>query len=192
MPKDSLRESSQKLEDLFFAERDREKLEALRRKMAEEARVTELAAASGIENDEVLKQLHALDIGPDTLAALTLVPLIEVAWADGTLDDRERQAIFQAAAAEGIGPEGDDPAHTLLTSWLAKRPGQELRAAWFEYVRAFCARLSPEACDELQRTVLGRARSVAEATGGFLGLGNRVSPSEAQVLADLLEAFATE
>ena len=65
MPRDPLRESSQKLEDIFFAERDREKLEALRRQMAHEARVAEIAAATGIENDEVLKQLHALDIGPD-------------------------------------------------------------------------------------------------------------------------------
>ena len=37
--------------------------------------------------------------------------------------------------------------------------------------------------------ILGRARNVAEATGGFLGLGNRISPEEEIILAELAKAF---
>lgn len=187
MSESPLRQRGLGLEEEFFAKRNQEKLQALREKLAAEARVAELAAATGIHNEEVLAQLHELDIGPGTFAAIALVPLIEVAWADGKLDDAERAAVLKAAIAEGVDPDG--PAHTLLDSWLASRPGPPLRAAWFAYVRAFCGRLSSEARRELQNTVLGNARSVAEATGGFLGLGNKISPMEEQVLNDLRGAF---
>ncbi len=189
MSESPLRQHGRGLEEQFFAKRNQEKLEALRDKLAAEAKVAELAAATGIQNEEVLKQLHELDIGPGTFAAIALVPLIEVAWADGKLDEAERAAVLKAAIEEGVDPDG--PAHTLLDTWLASRPGPELRAAWFAYVRAFCDRLSTEACREFQNTVLGNARSVAEATGGFLGLGNRISPMEDQVLADLRGAFTS-
>ena len=178
------------LENEFFAKRDKEKLEALRAQLAKDAKVAELAAATGIDNEEVLKQLHDLDIGPGTFAAIALVPLIEVAWADGKLEDREREAVLKAAIAEGVDPDG--PAHTLLVSWLASRPGPELRAAWFEYVRAFCRGMSEQACHDFQDTVLGNALGIAEATGGFLGLGSRISPMEEQVLNDLRGAFTAD
>ena len=185
---DPFKASAKALEDAFFAKRDAEKLAALRAKLAKEAEVAELAAAIGIEDPGILEQLHALDIGSDTLAALALVPLVEVAWADGELDDKERAAILQAAQEEGAKAGG--PAMELLETWLTARPGPDLRAAWFEYVRAFCARLSPESRAALQEDLLSRTRRVAEATGGFLGFGRRVSPSEQQVLDDLLGAFA--
>ena len=190
MGEDTIRRAGRALEDAFWAKRDREKLEALREQLAKEAKTAELAAATGIDSPEVLEQLHALDIGPDTLSALVIVPLIEIAWADGKLDERERDAILKAAIQEGVDPDG--PTHGLLETWLASRPGPELRAAWFEYVRAFCARLSPDARAEFQRTLLENAFSVAEATGGFLGLGSRTSPAEQQVIEDLRSAFAED
>ena len=41
----------------------------------------------------------------------------------------------------------------------------------------------------LKEDLLGRARAVAEAAGGLLGFGNKVSKSEQAVLDDLEEAF---
>lgn len=187
MSESPLRKYARGLENEFFAKRDQEKLQALREKLATEAKVAELAAATGIENEEVLKQLHDLDIGADTFAAIALVPLVEIAWADGKLDAPERDAVLKAAIAEGVDPDG--PAHGLLVAWMASRPGPELRAAWFEYVRAFCKTMSPEACLSFKRTVLGNAQSIAEASGGFLGLGNRISPIEQEVVRDLQAAF---
>jgi uncharacterized tellurite resistance protein B-like protein len=185
---DPVSASGKALEDAFFAERDRVKLARFKADLARQAQLAELAAASGVGDDDVLAQLHDLDIGADTFVALALVPLVEVAWADGTLDEKERAAVRKAAAEEGV-HEGE-PAHALLDGWLAERPGPELHAAWYEYVRALLDRLSPEAAAKLQEGLLGRARRVAEAAGGFLGLMSRVSPSEQQVLDDLRAAFA--
>jgi hypothetical protein len=43
--------------------------------------------------------------------------------------------------------------------------------------------------ESLKNQILGRARSVAEATGGFLGLGSRISNEEEIILAELAKAF---
>jgi len=39
---------------------------------------------------------------PETVLALQLVPLAAVAWADGKIEPREREAVLKAAAAQGI------------------------------------------------------------------------------------------
>jgi hypothetical protein len=187
MGTDYIRDRSRALENAFFAKRDAEKLAALRAKLAKEARVAELATASGIEDHEVLETLVELDIRAETYAALTLVPMIEVAWADGTLDRKERAAVLKSAAGQGV-KEGT-PAYGLLESWLEARPGKELLEAWFEYLKALMERLPPNGQREFKRALVGRAQQVAEATGGFLGLGSKISDSEREVLDALNAAF---
>jgi uncharacterized membrane protein YebE (DUF533 family) len=62
-----------------------------------------LAAASGITDDAVLDRLAAFNLGADTLAALSVAPLVVVAWADGGIDDKERSAVLAGAAEAGLG-----------------------------------------------------------------------------------------
>lgn len=175
------------LENAFFARQDEEALERLR--VADRARSQReaLSAASGITDTTVLDHLIDLNIEPRTLAALALVPLVLVAWADGALDAREKTAVLDAAHEAGIDRQAE--AATLLTNWLAAPPGRPIAAAWHEYAAALSAAATPPTRAALQRETLGRARRVAEAAGGFLGLGNRVSEAEARVLAELERAF---
>jgi hypothetical protein len=49
--------------------------------------------------------------------------------------------------------------------------------------------LDPQARQRLRDEVMGRARAVAEAAGGFLGLGRKVSAAEEAVLRELAQAF---
>jgi hypothetical protein len=49
--------------------------------------------------------------------------------------------------------------------------------------------LSGSERESLKQQILGRARSVAEATGGFLGLGSKISSEEEIILAELAKAF---
>src|SRR5437763_2479063 len=57
----------------------------------------ELRKASGMTDPALLDQLVALGMTGKTVAALSLVPLIWVAWADGVIQDNERTAILHAA-----------------------------------------------------------------------------------------------
>ena len=45
------------------------------------------------------------------------------------------------------------------------------------------------AMNDLKSDLLGRARTVAEAAGGILGLGSKVSKSEQAMLEELAHAF---
>jgi hypothetical protein len=176
------------LEEAFFAKQDQELRRRLRE--ADQARQDKeaLAAASGITDDAVLDKLIALNIGSDTLAALSLIPLVAVAWADGSIEDKERNVAFSKAAEMGLGK--DDISHQLFKQWLSEPPPPALMAAWRDYIAALSAALSPEARPAFKQEILDRARAVAEAAGGILGLVRKVSPAEENVLQQLGRAFS--
>lgn len=174
------------LEEQFFARHERELVERVRQEAREKERKAALAEASGIREEAVIDRLAALGLDAGTVAALGLVPLVEVAWADRELHEKEREAVLRAAGDAGAG-EGT-AAHALLTSWLDKRPGAELLSAWKGYVGALVASLDVAERQALRDGILGRARGVAEAAGGFLGIG-KVSDAEEQKLRELEAAF---
>ncbi len=174
------------LEEAFFAKHNAQLLEKLREK-GKRTRKQKLIEACGIDDDRVLQPLLELDIEAESVVALTLVPLIRVAWADGSIRPEERLAVMNAAAQEGI-VEGS-PCAALLENWLKQKPEPRLVEAWKNYVSALSDTLEPKARESLRDQVIGRARDVAEATGGFLGLGNRISKSEERILAELEMAF---
>jgi hypothetical protein len=177
-----------KLEDLFFAEQDA-KLIAKQRELARMARTQRaLADVSGITNQEVLRRLLELDISPELLASLAVVPLVEVAWADGSVHERERKAILDGAAGVGMGRGSVD--YELLEEWLTQPPPASLLEAWVHYIAGLCEVLSEEDRKSLQLSLLSRARLVAEAAGGFLGLVSKVSAQEEVVLDRMAKAFA--
>lgn len=137
----------------------------------------------------LVQGLTALGVQADTLAALTLIPLVEVAWADGLMEPSERKAVMEGAQACGIEPAS--PSAALLDAWLEERPGAELLVMWRQLIGAICKNLSWEARARLQTAIVGRARDVAEAAGGVLGFGS-VSDDEERVLAALGAAFEPE
>jgi hypothetical protein len=175
------------LEEAFFA-RENERLRQQLRDLDDTKRKKEaLAAASGITNDAVLEKLAALNISNETVAALALVPLIAIAWADGSIDDKERAAVFAKAQDEGVSQ--GDLSRELFQRWLSERPPANLLITWKEYVRALVETMSAEDRRFFKGRVLDRARGVAEAAGGFLGIGSKVSASEQKVLDELANAF---
>jgi len=176
------------LEDSFFHVKNSELLDDFREHLDRMERTAQLADASGIHDDAILQRLVALNIGPETLAALTLVPVVEVAWADGKVDAKEHATVL--SAAEKIGMLREDDAFALLDEWLNEKPSPEMMVAWKQYVSALCETLDDEAVECLKHDLLDRAQAVAEATGGILGLGNPVTAEEKAVLDELEGAFA--
>jgi hypothetical protein len=94
----------------------------------------ELSLSSGITDRAVLRLLADLEVSSSVVAALALVPLVEVAWADGELAPEERASVLTASEEQGIRP--GSPAHRLLASWLEHRPSQGLFDAWLAYIEA--------------------------------------------------------
>lgn len=183
----NLKNRAVNLEEQFFANRDAE----LVKKLAEDLKAKEgkaaLAEASGINDDSVLTELYDLGINPTTLAALSMVPLVEVAWADEELDKREKGAILKASAEKNINP--GSASYELLEAWLQEKPSTDFREAWLDYVKAVCANLSAENKNKFHQEIMGSARKIASASGGILGMIDKISNAEEKMLAFLDTAF---
>ncbi len=179
-----LASSGRALEDAFFrrgADRVRERLRAHGGDAAAETTAGEIPIDA-----QLIERLGRLGIGAETLTALTLIPLAEVVWADGVMEQPERLAVLAGAEACGMHP--GTPAAELLSVWLDERPGPELLEVWRQLIGGICAELSIEARLRLQREIVGRARDVAESAGGVMGFG-AVSREEERVLTQLEGAF---
>ncbi len=190
MSEDFLADRRRALEESFFRHRNMELLERLKREAILEARRNELARASGISDQKLLDRLIDLDMQAATVAALSLVPLVRIAWADGALNDLERDAILQASVDSGLST--DSPGYHWLVAWLQTEPEPELVRCWNDYVAALLNVVSADDREALQRGLLGRARDVALAAGGFLGLGAKISPEEQCILSELDGIFASQ
>jgi hypothetical protein len=183
---DFLADRKRALEDSFFAHLDRALLEKLRAQVTADEEKQTLAAASGIHDEAVLNELAALGISAGTVAALTLVPLVEVAWAQGGVAKTERDAILKAAHENGV-TQGSAP-YQLLQHWLNEKPEPKLLAVWKDYVAALRQAADPKAFEKIRADILDRAEHVAQAADGFLGMAS-VSAKEKAMLAELERAL---
>jgi hypothetical protein len=181
-----LRERGRSLEDEFFHRADKQLLARLKEAKDIEATRETLGKASGITDPAVLDRMIALGIQPATLAALSLVPLVEVAWADSSLDDKERRITLDRAREAGVRPEG----MALLETWLNRRPNPELFDTWEQMMKTVRGQLGADEVARLKSAIMAQARAVAGASGGVLGLGGKVSAAEAAVIQRLEAAFA--
>jgi hypothetical protein len=173
--------------EAYFDQQDRELIAKMRQKLAAQEREVELAAATGITDKMILSDLGKSDADIGAIAALGLIPLVEVAWADGRISPGESTAALKAAASMGV-PEGSQ-AYALLEKWLANRPSHGAVAAWKEYVKALAKSWGRDRTRHIQKAIIGRATSVAQSAGGILGLGAKVSAKEQAVLDELDSAF---
>jgi len=188
MRKEFLADRRKVLEEPFFPRRN--ELLAWRFRKAEEAKARKdaLSVASGITDDVILENLVALNIGKETLPALFLAPLVAVAWADGCIEDTERNAVLAGAAELGLSEQ--EASYQLLERWLVERPSPELLTSWKQYIDALSVRLSQHALEALKPELLRCARAVVEAAGGRFDTGQRVSSPGRAVLEDLETAIS--
>ena len=61
--------------------------------------------------------------------------------------------------------------------------------AWQDSIKQLRETMAGEDFETLRREILERAGDVARASGGLLGFGEKVSPTEQAVLAELQHAF---
>ena len=129
-------------------------------------------------------KLVDLQIPPQLVASLAMVPLVEVAWADGNVGSKEREVIIREAH---IDSEVDK---TIIERWLTHRPEPALLEAWVHYVEGLCENLDDNDRKALKDSIMEPDWAVARAEGGVLGPGNKVSTAEREVLGALEAAFA--
>ena len=174
MSRDAFKSRSDALENEFFAKMDQQLLDKLRCS----SECEEFRNRLGL-SDSVAKALLAAGVTLPAAAALRIVPLAVVAWADRVLESSEREVIMAAAAKHGI--PLDDVAGQLLNRWLTSPPPQNLLENWIEYTKALIKQMDAKSADDLRDSIMIEIRQVAEASGGLLGWG-AISSTEGHVI----------
>ena len=175
------------LEESFFSKREAKLLEQIQEERRLEEGLQALAGECGVEDEKVLAALMHAGIEAETLAALTLIPLVAVAWANGTIETAEREAVLEAAERSGVSK--GEPPFELLEAWLAFRPPDTLMESWLGYARELRTLLSDEEREVVRNDIAERAFKIADAAGGIMGLGSRVSRAEKVVLEQIKDAI---
>ncbi len=178
-----LRKDAARLEESFFAGDHHRLLEELRLESEESERRRRLSAVVKIKDPAFLNRLAAIGFSPETALAIVLIPLIAVAWADGKLDDREREAILEAARERGVTAERIGL--QLLKDGLARQPDPKLLASWKAYVGRLWSYFTADERWAMRNNCLKSVREVAEAAGGILGLGSKISAEERRVIEEI-------
>lgn len=187
MSNDAFDERRKALEEEFFKKQNEGLLKKLQDEKSRTSSREDISRLTGISNESVLNTLADMKLGSAATLVMSMFPLVEVAWADGVLDARERKVVLEQAAGVGITPGTE--AAVFLERWLDERPEFAWNALWSDYVRELSKKLGEGERELLKNEVLGRARLVAEASGGMMGLGFNVSPAEKKVLEKLERAF---
>ena len=178
---------SRRREDEFFHKRDQELILAARRQAESEAQFRDLSAVTGISDQQTLQDLQRFDYNAQTALLLELMPLVQVAWSDGSVNELERKRIFTIARLEGI--ETGDPRWDRLAQSLQIRPSDEFFQATLRGLRASLEGLPVEDRRRIDRKLIIHCTSVASVSGGFLGLGSRISNAEQAAINEIVAAL---
>jgi tellurite resistance protein len=175
-----------KLEDLFFLKKESELLAKYQEMQKMKETMENLRDVSGIHDEQVLKKFIDLNIRPETLASLALVPCVLVAWADGQVDYKETTSIMKTAAKIGWGKTSID--YILLNHWLKNKPSPLLQDAWLHFVENLCKKMTSEEILRFKEEIIAHAKVIAQSSGGFWSFG-KISKAEKEVLNNLAHAF---
>lgn len=182
--KDAFAERGRSLEEEYFHRKERELIEKMRVRAAADEQRRRLGQETGVADDDVLRDLQDLGYTPETVMLLHLVPLIQTAWAEGGVSQKERDLIAKAARARGI--KAGSPADQQLEMWLSRRPSDELFEKTLRAIRAILQAQPADARAASEKDLLSLATTIATASGGIVGFG-AVSEDERQILAHISE-----
>jgi hypothetical protein len=156
----------------------------MRVRAAGEEQRRRLGQETGVGDDDVLRDLQELGYTPETVMLLHLVPLIQTAWAEGGVTQKERDLIVKAARSRGI--TAGSPADQQLDLWLAQRPSDELFEKTLRAIRTILQAQPDDARAASEKDLLALASAIATASGGIVGF-HAVSDEERQILAHISE-----
>ncbi|HEY7497655.1 MAG TPA: hypothetical protein VH740_04050 [Vicinamibacterales bacterium] len=169
-------------EDDYFRRKDKELIERMRQAAAAEQARNQLSAKTGLNDPALVKELEALGFSPDTISVLPLVPIVQMAWAEGGITQAERTLLMEVARERGIA--AGSAADRLLADWMAREPSPEVFTRATRLIRAMLDSGAPDSAPMSVDDLIKYSERIAEASGGILGIG-RISSEERATLAKI-------
>ena len=183
--KDVLAQRKTGLEEEYFRKKEQELLEQIRRRAALQAEREELAEATGIADEEILATLREMGYTRETVGLLHLVPLVQVAWASGSVTPRERELVLRLSEWRGVRKES--PAWEQLNNWLNERPSDDFFLKTLRIIRCLLDSQSVKEQVTSRTDLISFCIRIANASGGFLGVGSKISEGEQAALDQIVE-----
>jgi hypothetical protein len=174
-------------EAAYFQQRDRELLEQHRRRQECAAARAHMMRVLGVTDAAAVEAMEAAGYSAGTAPLVFLAPALQVAWSDGGMSEEERRLLLELAATRAIEPGTE--AHRQLLAWMEEPPRHEIFRSSLTCLNAML-REHPPQVEALRRDLIACATTIADASGGFLGLGQRTSRAERTVIEQLSAALA--
>lgn len=140
-------------------------------------------------DEELIQELQFLGIDEHSYGLVGLLPLVQVAWADGAIQEGERKLIHDIAAKRGL---ADEAGMAVIDRWLEKAPskhylhrGRRVLAALVNRQRGVGADIDLEDLEAIGAFCEG----VADAAGGLFGLLGRTSSAEREAIQEVVGAL---
>ena len=141
-------------------------------------------------DEELIDALRHLGIDRRSHRVLALLPLVQVAWADGTVQRAEARLIRQVAEERHL-LDGDGA--RVLETWLAEAPTEDYvargRACLVELARREGTELSDVLAAGALDEVVALCERVARAAGGLFGVLWTVDARERAAIAEIARAL---
>lgn len=188
MTTDSFEARRKAIEEAYFRKRDAQLVDKLKDLFRKKIEKEDLRRMTGITDERVLDNVVALNLSGDLLGAFRLFPLLEIAWADGQVDEHEVRAVLEAAVQHGVAP--GSPAYEMMERSLKDHLRSDARKAWYLYAEELCKVLNPQELAAFRQDLLDCATRVAQASGGVLNVAFTVSAREKKIL-DAIERALT-
>ena len=173
-------------EDDYFHKKDRELIEKFRKAAANEQARSEMAAQIRINEPGLIDDLRELGFTPETVKVLPLMPIVQLAWAEGGVSPEERTLLVSLARERGVadGSAGD----RLLADWMTRAPAPAVFSNGMRLIRAMLDAKPSDGDMISSDDILRYCERIAEASGGIFGFG-KVSAEERAALAQIAGAL---
>lgn len=170
-------------EEKYFRQVEQETRRKLREKLEQNA--TELEQRQSIANSmktddlSVAERVKALGFDGDSARVFDLLPLVHVAWADGTIQRGERAAILRILEKRGIEPGTE--AYRTIESLLEERPSDSYMNQSLAVLRDLTG-----GTGERSQEIVDMCIEIAASAGGFLGvIGKRIGDEEKALIEEI-------
>ncbi len=149
----------------------------LRHELEQKAMTAQIEEA----NAEAIK---ALGFDHDTVKILDLIPLLDVAWADGQVTNEECDIIRAVMEKRGLTP--NDKAWQLMDSYLESPPSDVFFEAALKLIEKIYNALPGDRKLRAKQDLVYFCLEVADASGGIFGIG-RISKEERDELRKIID-----
>lgn len=183
--KDAFVQREHWLEEEYFRRKNQELIDRIHQQQELETERQHLAEMVGVDDPELLGALQELGFHEDTVQLLHIVPLVQVAWAEGGIAEYERNRILQFAYLRGILP--GSVAHQQLTHWLTEKPTEAFFENSLRAIGIILETLPPEQREASRQDLINYCVHIASSVGRRLLALPELPKEERTIIAHIAE-----